>query len=160
MHPAGKNPEAGVLERPCRTIGLADPARLENRRSGLGTDVVFKSNQVLNKSAGSKRKQWTACSTGEGCSITNLHDETSYGADSFDVTMQPVAPSGGCHPGRRPGHDDIPRGQFEVSGQIGYDLGNLPDHLTEIALLTGFAIHLEPDGTCLRMTDFTRSDER
>ena len=94
------------------------------------------------------------------CLKRTLDDQAAYGADALDVTVQPVALSGGRHPGRRPGHDDIPRSQFEESGQIGYDLGNLPDHLTEIPLLAGFAIHLEPDGTCFRVTDFTCSDER
>ena len=62
-----------------------------------------------------------------------LHNQAVYGANAFDMTVQPVALRDSTHAGRRAGHNYIARSQLEVAGQIGYDLRNFPDHLTEIS---------------------------
>ena len=74
--------------------------------------------------------------------------------------MEDVAALDRADAGRRAGEDQIAGCQREQAGQVGDDLGRLPDHLREIAVLAQLAVDLEPDGAARRMADRARRRQR
>ncbi|WP_114427834.1 hypothetical protein [Yoonia sediminilitoris] len=46
-------------------------------------------------------------------------------------------------PGRVSGHDDIAGGQLEIVRQTRDHLGDLPDHLVQVALLAKFTVQVQ-----------------
>src|SRR5262245_9934243 len=76
------------------------------------------------------------------------------------MAMHPVAALDGADAGRGARHDHVAGSELEQAGQIGNHFRHFPDQLVEIPLLAHLAIDLEPDGTPLGMTDFSRARQR
>ena len=81
-------------------------------------------------------------------------------ADAVDMRLHHVAAHHGADPGGRPGHDDVAGRELEVLRQVGDHLGDLPDHLVEVALLADLAVDLEHDPPGRGMADLRGRPQR
>lgn len=76
------------------------------------------------------------------------------------MALQLVALDHGAHAFRRAGVNQVAGEQFNQAGQIGNGLGHIPDQIRQIALLTHFAVDLEPDRALVGMTELRRRHQR
>src|SRR5215472_17880032 len=93
-------------------------------------------------------------------SLQRRPDHHRQRSDAFDLAFELVAWDRRCHPGRGARHDDIAGHELDHFGKIGDDLGHIPDHLVEIAVLADLAIALERDAAFARMADLRRGPQR
>ena len=80
--------------------------------------------------------------------------------DAVDTAGDFVTPIDGPDPGRRSRHNQIAWYQLEQPCQVGDRIGDAPDLLCQIAVLTNVAINGQPYSTALRITDIGGGDDR
>src|SRR5205085_2091339 len=80
-------------------------------------------------------------------------------ADAVDMALELVALLGGPDARGRAGEDQVAGFELEQTGQELDLVGDVPDHLRQVARLLAHAIDLEPDRTFVGALDVLRGNQ-